>query len=159
METGFEMERIKEKKKLLQLKISEMKAEISKKECVVKKLEDDLEKVRLEIQSEPEMPADAGENKMNLFMKDVCIVIGAIVTEEAYMKAKYVTQTSQVYYKIEKEVFEDYITRLSVLPVKEFIEYCKKLSFLKMENNKCVFPNGRTRVYFLSKAIVDGIRA
>lgn len=118
-----------------------------------------MERMRRETQEDPNNEAgEGGENKLSLFMRDICIVLQTAVNEDAFMKAKYATQSSQMYYKIEKDIFEGYISRLSALEVKEFIEFCKQLSVIKLENNKCVFPSGRIRVYFLSKGIVDGLK-
>lgn len=124
---------------------------------MVSQLEEDLKRIRLEMQTDSGSGQEM-ENRLNLFMRDVCVVLQAAINDEAFMKAKYTTQSSQMYYKIEKDIFEGYISRLSALGVKDFIEFCKKLSFVKIENNKCVFPSGRTRVYFLAKGIVDELR-
>lgn len=155
LQSNYECERVKEKKKQLLLKIQEMRAEIGKKQSIVNGLEDDLKRLKGEMQAAgQEEPA---QSRFNLFMRDICIVTEAIVSEGAFMQAKYTTQSSQMYYRVEKEIFEGYIERLSELSVKEFLEFCKKLSFVKLENGKCVFPSGRKRVYFLNKGIVDGL--
>ena len=157
MEIGYEMERTKQKKQHLEFMMSELRVSIERKQAIMKNLEDQIAEIRSEEQAKGECECGA-ENKLSVFMKDVCVVIGAVASDEFFMKTKYTTQSSQMYYKIEKEVFEDYISRYSGLPLKDFIEFCKRLSFIKVENNKCIFPSGRARVYFLMKGIVDELR-
>ena len=157
MECGYEFERAKEKKRRLQDKIGELEEQISRKKALTEQLKAELEKLKAEARKDEER-GNMGENKLNLFMKDVGVVFQAIVEEEAFIKAKYTTQSSQMYYKIEKDVFEGYIRRLAGLEVKDFVEFCKKLFFIKVENNKCTFPSGKTRVYFLNKGVVDELK-
>lgn len=145
---SVEYKRVSEKKKQLQIMIHEMKADIRKKESLIIELEDDLRKMQ-------DLPH---EGKINIFMRDCCVVLGAIRDEGAFMTPKYATQSSQYYYKVEKSVFESYISRLSELTAAEFISYCRRLSILREENNKILFSSGKIRAYFIPKKIIDEMK-
>ena len=145
---SVEYKRVSEKKKQLQIMIHEMKADIRKKENQISELEADLKKMQ-------ELPQ---EGKINIFMRDCCVVLGAIRDDGAFMTPKYATQSSQYYYKIEKSVFESYISRLSCLSVIEFISYCRQLSILREEDNRILFSSGKVRAYFLPKKIIDEMK-
>lgn len=105
-------------------------------------MEADLKKMK-------ELPQEEG--KINIFMRDCCVVLGAIRDDGAFMTPKYATQSSQHYYKVEKSVFENYISRLSGLSIMDFISYCRQLSILREEDNKILFSSGKVRAYFLPK--------
>ena len=63
---SVEYKRVSEKKKQLQIMIHEMKADIRKKENQISELEADLKKMQ-------ELPQ---EGKINIFMRDCCVVLG-----------------------------------------------------------------------------------
>lgn len=146
---SVEYKRVSEKKKQLQIMIHEMKADIRKKESLISELEADLKKIK-------ELPQEEG--KINIFMRDCCVVLGAIRDEGAFMTPKYATQSSQNYYKVEKSIFESYINRLSELTTTEFIAYCRQFSILREEDNKILFSSGKVRAYFIPKKIIDEMK-
>ena len=88
---------------------------------------------------------------LNIFLRDFSVILEALKSDDAFMETKYATQSAQVYYRVEKNVFEDYVKRLSELEIQEFIDYCKQLGFIRVEGNKCLFSSGKARAYFLSK--------
>ena len=94
---------------------------------------------------------------LNIFLRDFSVILEALKSDDAFMETKYATQSAQVYYRVEKNVFEDYVKRLSELEIQEFIDYCKQLGFIRVEGNKCLFSSGKARAYFLSKKIIDNL--
>ena len=148
MEQGvLEYERVREKKKQLLIKIQETKVGIRHKQNQLQLLE------RIQ---EQEGSESIGGN-LNIFLRDFSVILEALKSDDAFMETKYATQSAQVYYRVEKNVFEDYVKRLSELEIQEFIDYCKQLGFIRVEGNKCLFSSGKARAYFLSKKIIDNL--
>ena len=146
MEQGvLEYERVREKKKQLLIKIQETKVGIRHKQNQLQLLEEGLKRIQ-----EQEGSESIGGN-LNIFLRDFSVILEALKSDDAFMETKYATQSAQVYYRVEKNVFEDYVKRLSELEIQEFIDYCKQLGFIRVEGNKCLFSSGKARAYFLSK--------
>ena len=147
MEQGvLEYERVREKKKQLLIKIQETKVGIRHKQNQLQLLEEGLKRIQ-----EQEGSESIGGN-LNIFLRDFSVILEALKSDDAFMETKYATQSAQVYYRVEKNVFEDYVKRLSELEIQEFIDYCKRV-----EGNKCLFSSGKARAYFLSKKIIDNL--
>lgn len=149
--SALEYERVMEKKKQLLIKIQETKTGIRNKQNQLKILEEGLQKIK-----DQEGKESVG-GKLNIFLRDFSVILEAMRTEKAFMETKYATQSAQIYYRVEKNVFEDYVKRLSELEIQEFIDYCKQLGFIRVEGNKCLFSSGKARAYFLSKKIIDNL--
>ena len=140
MEQGvLEYERVREKKKQLLIKIQETKVGIRHKQNQLQLLEEGLKRIQ-----EQEGSESIGGN-LNIFLRDFSVILEALKSDDAFMETKYATQSAQVYYRVEKNVFEDYVKRLSELEIQEFIDYCKQLGFIRVEgNNICdVYKYGR----------------
>lgn len=152
MEPGvLEYERVREKKKQLLIKIQETKFGIRHKQNQLQLLEEGLKRIQEQEGSE------SIEGNLNIFLRDFSVILEALKSDDAFMETKYATQSAQVYYRVEKNVFEDYIKRLSELEIQEFIDYCKQLGFIRVEGNKCLFSSGKARAYFLSKKVIDNL--
>lgn len=124
MEQGvLEYERVREKKKQLLIKIQETKVGIRHKQNQLQLLEEGLKRIQ-----EQEGSESIGGN-LNIFLRDFSVILEALKSDDAFMETKYATQSAQVYYRVEKNVFEDYVKRLSELEIQEFIDYCKQLGF------------------------------
>ena len=131
MEQGvLEYERVREKKKQLLIKIQETKVGIRHKQNQLQLLEEGLKRIQ-----EQEGSESIGGN-LNIFLRDFSVILEALKSDDAFMETKYATQSAQVYYRVEKNVFEDYVKRLSELEIQEFIDYCKQLGFIRVEGNK-----------------------
>ena len=125
MEQGvLEYERVREKKKQLLIKIQETKVGIRHKQNQLQLLEEGLKRIQ-----EQEGSESIGGN-LNIFLRDFSVILEALKSDDAFMETKYATQSAQVYYRVEKNVFEDYVKRLSELEIQEFIDYCKQLGFI-----------------------------
>ena len=119
MEQGvLEYERVREKKKQLLIKIQETKVGIRHKQNQLQLLEEGLKRIQ-----EQEGSESIGGN-LNIFLRDFSVILEALKSDDAFMETKYATQSAQVYYRVEKNVFEDYVKRLSELEIQEFIDYC-----------------------------------
>ena len=130
MEQGvLEYERVREKKKQLLIKIQETKVGIRHKQNQLQLLEEGLKRIQ-----EQEGSESIGGN-LNIFLRDFSVILEALKSDDAFMETKYATQSAQVYYRVEKNVFEDYVKRLSELEIQEFIDYCKQLGFIRVEGN------------------------
>lgn len=152
MEQGvLEYERVREKKKQLLIKIQETKVGIRHKQNQLQLLEEGLKRIQ-----EQEGSESIGGN-LNIFLRDFSVILEALKSDDAFMETKYATQSAQVYYRVEKNVFEDYVKRLSELEIQEFIDYCNSMGFIRVEGNKCLFSSGKARAYFLSKKIIDNL--
>lgn len=118
MEQGvLEYERVREKKKQLLIKIQETKVGIRHKQNQLQLLEEGLKRIQ-----EQEGSESIGGN-LNIFLRDFSVILEALKSDDAFMETKYATQSAQVYYRVEKNVFEDYVKRLSELEIQEFIDY------------------------------------
>ena len=127
MEQGvLEYERVREKKKQLLIKIQETKVGIRHKQNQLQLLEEGLKRIQ-----EQEGSESIGGN-LNIFLRDFSVILEALKSDDAFMETKYATQSAQVYYRVEKNVFEDYVKRLSELEIQEFIDYCKQLGLIRV---------------------------
>ena len=92
-------------------------------------------------------------------VRDFCSVIACIVEKEQIIPFLYETKNSQDYYKVKKEVFEEYVLQISNIPTDLFIKYSVALLFIKSEKNgKCVFKSNNERIFFINKVVVDAVK-
>lgn len=150
--------KLEEKRRLLRQKLQEAEKELEQKQEYADRLRKELVDLNLgrlpEAEREPKYTAE----RLCRFIKDLCIVFQKVMEEGQYLPTKYATRTATLYYKVEKEVLDQYICEFTSLPLMEFLDFCSWLSVLKSEGGKIVFTSGRKRVYFLNRKIVDRVR-
>lgn len=96
------------------------------------------------------------ENEIFAFLKDFCMIAKLIIENESYIKYNYETKNSSIFYKVQQNVFEEYICTYASLDLKKFMNFCVDLTLVKSEKNrKCVYNSGPTTVYYISKSFVD----
>ncbi|SFS07971.1 hypothetical protein [Anaeromicropila populeti] len=98
------------------------------------------------------------ENEVYLFIQEFNKIIKKAVQDNAFIPYSYDTKNSHYFYKIEKDVFDQYVQELSVLGEQNFMNYCIGFLFIKSERNgRCTYNNNKIRVYFLNKKLIDVI--
>ena len=76
--------------------------------------------------------------------------------KDFYGIANYTTKNSESFYKIEQNVFDDYICKYARIDLKSFITNCVDLMIIKAEKNrKCVYNSGESRVYYVSRSFME----
>ena len=137
MEQGvLEYERVREKKKQLLIKIQETKVGIRHKQNQLQLLEEGLKRIQ-----EQEGSESIGGN-LNIFLRDFSVILEALKSDDAFMETKYATQSAQVYYRVEKNVFEDYVKYRSLLIiVNSWVLYAGKAisAFSQVEKRENIF--------------------
>lgn len=96
------------------------------------------------------------KSEVMIFFQNFLRLIQKLKENDVFIPYKNQSKNSSQYYKIEKEVFDQYIQEFSDLDRKQFIQFCSRLSFFKKESGgNYIFNNNTQRVYFLSKCMVD----
>ncbi len=97
-----------------------------------------------------------GESGLLDFMCDFYHIARMIITKEDYIRYNYATKNSEMFFKIEQSVFDDYICRYARIDLKAFLNRCMELMMVKSDDNgKCVFTSGDIRVYYVSRAFME----
>lgn len=86
-------------------------------------------------------------------------IIKNVQDDNAFIPYLYKSKFAENYIKIEKNIFESYISKHTSIPLKNFKEYCRKMLFIKSNGSKCVFNDDKLQIYFINKTIVTFITA
>lgn len=96
------------------------------------------------------------QSDMMIFLLDFCLVAKKIIENKDYIPYSYETQNSSLYYKIEKQIFDDYICKYARIDMKTFFKFCVDLAMIKCEKNrKYVYNAGKLKVYYVSRAFME----
>lgn len=152
-------EAAKLKAKINQLidQIQLMNADIAKKNAYIQELEEEIRMLQIRANT-------SGANKIvnkdnegrKSFMQDFCLIARMIFENQDFIQYNYTTANSELFYKIEKSIFDDYICKYAQSDIKTFLNFCIDLSLVKSDKNrKCTYNSGKLSVYYVSRAFVD----
>lgn len=158
---GTATEEVILKAKINQLidRVQELNEQLSEKNVYIENLQNDIKmlQMRENASGAQEVVFDSeNESEIVSFLKDFCLISREIIQNGDFIKYNYSTKNSELFYKIEQTVFDDYICRLANVDLKNFIKSCIDLALVKSEKNrKCVYTSGDMRVYYVSRPFMD----
>lgn len=145
-------------------RVMDLKGVLQRKDDETLMLKNEIHMLRLQLQNQKQNfngaqeleLNDGNKNNVYTFIYDFCMIAGLIIEEKSYVEYTYKTKFSEDFYKVEKEVFENYVCKYSRFDLKTFLNYCIDLSMVKSEANRsCLYNSGEIRVYYISRAFID----
>lgn len=89
------------------------------------------------------------------FFVDFYTIAKKVYEDKAFIPYTYESKNARNYLKIEKGIFEQYITQNTDIPLKNFKEYCSQFFLIKSEDNrKFVFSSDKIQIYYVNKAVI-----
>ncbi len=133
-------------------RIQQMQVVLSEKNSKIKLLEEEIKMHRIE-----KKPAYIQEDSaVIIFITNFFHIAKMILEKEDFIKYSYETKNSEFFYKIEKNIFDSYISDYSSYDLKTFLDFCIDLSLVKSEkNHKCTYNSGDVKVYYVSKCFMN----
>lgn len=89
------------------------------------------------------------------FFVDFYTITKKVYEDNVFIPYTYDSKNARNYLKIEKGIFEQYITQNTKIPLKNFKEYCSQFFLIKSEGNKkFVFSSDKIQIYYVNKAVI-----